>query len=1427
MNKKLLSLLLIIALCFTSFHGFAVQRSATSKAAGAGENVLKFGNFNTASDVQLFLSNGARREFWEDDCAGNANSGCIKFTVNNQFGNSYIMFPNVIGETYDISFYAKADSEQSLEFIPLFEQGPGGWDTSILLDKFSTGWKQYQCTYYCDGLNYQGTENTSNLKMFGIRIAGGATGYTFYLDNISITPRGDVAYDWSAEDFSAGSIFYDDVIPADTGFAAPQPYEAVTFTDMTNHWGRSTVEALASAGMLKGKEDGSFSPDANITRAEFIQMAMNLLRYVDTPYRGAYNDVSASDWYANTVQAAHDIGLIPSVMTSDGSFKPNQNITRQEAAVVMSVLAKARTTQPEIEQVKMFTDNCRISSWAKDGVYDAVAYKLIEGYPDGKFYPKNEMTRAEAATIMSRTVEAGGRLAVYVDGENGRDTNDGTLNAPVKTVDAARKLVQPYLADMENHIFVYIKEGTYKINSSIYWGPEDSGQNGFSVIYKSLGDEQPVFDMSQEYTGFQPHDETKNIYKIHVGQNNPARQAFFNGVRGTRARSEFVARTGETPWTMVNYTYYECDDLSFLELTNPQEVELVFYENWTNPRLKIANIEKTAQGRVRFIPDDLKWNPDKKIGYTNGSTFPGEHPAYVENAYELITNPGEWYINKNDGYLYYKLRDYEDYKTLVVNLPSTEGGFFIAGKSPKEKIHNLKFDNLAFKYSAWNYPGTLALYKDHQAGELLNYPGDGRLTGSRETAAVTVADAAYVDITNCTFAHLGGSGLGFREIFQNCNISGNHIYDTSGSGLTLGAAVKEDEGKVFDIYFKPKTYINYRIYNKVNNNLIHDYGTDYKGSVGFHASPGLKESEICNNEIYSAPYTGMHIGWEWATRDIEGTGTRELKVENNYIHDVLNTWIYDGACMYYNGATGDSLADMTETDYVTIKGNYCENTSNGTAPIYLDNGTTYYEVMNNVVGSPDYTKDYYVCNNVGKTSDGPRWLYLQFDSHDNYVHDNWYLAPSYTKDTSGNASVLENNIQVAENESWPAEAQAVVDNAGLEADYLAKYPDSIQKIDLNGVEKISFMGTGEKATLNVRGTMRKMNKVNMTPDKLMFSSSDESIATVDKNGVITAVGTGKCYVYVDYLDGDVIRTKFVEVVSGDSVQAVAVDAESYTVASGFEALVTPTITTKFGGSVEIESTEYVVENPEVLTVSEDGVMTGLADGTTTVKGVYQIDNEVYEHEFPVTVYSYATEDSVKHIENSTKMTAGSFLSASGWSVGATKFEDGVKIAHSQPSYYKTKSENALYSFDLMINNPNTWPSIALKCTDINGDYTNAQTYLIGFKPDHFELQRFDHGKRTMLFGDASFNPIYGAGAPNVLNGETMFEYGKRYSVTVGTIDEEDGVRVVLIVNGKPVYDYLDTAEGHIKGSGYMGMYAFSGDFTILPFTDQRFEEQGE
>ena len=98
-------------------------------------------------------------------------------------------------------------------------------------------------------------------------------------------------------------------------------------------WYNNAVSTLSNMGIINGYEDGTFKPNAPITRAEFTAIATRFFDYT-AEYEGAFNDVSRSAWYADCVQAAVDMGLVDGY--PDGGFHPNSNITRAEAVTIVN-----------------------------------------------------------------------------------------------------------------------------------------------------------------------------------------------------------------------------------------------------------------------------------------------------------------------------------------------------------------------------------------------------------------------------------------------------------------------------------------------------------------------------------------------------------------------------------------------------------------------------------------------------------------------------------------------------------------------------------------------------------------------------------------------------------------------------------------------------------------------------------------------------------------------------------------------------------------------------------------------------------------------------------------------------------------------------------------------------------------------------------
>ena len=135
-------------------------------------------------------------------------------------------------------------------------------------------------------------------------------------------------------------------------------------------WYNNAVATLSSMGVIKGYDDGAFRPDAPITRAEFAAIATRFFDYT-AKYAGAFDDVSASAWYAGSVQAAVDMGLAGGY--PDGGFHPDDNITRAEAVTIVNrVLGRAPDAEHLLGEdvMNVWPDNPR-GAWFYADVQEA------------------------------------------------------------------------------------------------------------------------------------------------------------------------------------------------------------------------------------------------------------------------------------------------------------------------------------------------------------------------------------------------------------------------------------------------------------------------------------------------------------------------------------------------------------------------------------------------------------------------------------------------------------------------------------------------------------------------------------------------------------------------------------------------------------------------------------------------------------------------------------------------------------------------------------------------------------------------------------------------------------------------------------------------------------------------------------------------
>lgn len=170
------------------------------------------------------------------------------------------------------------------------------------------------------------------------------------------------------------------------------------FSDTTMHWANDTIEKMKNTKIITGYKDDTFRPDSNMTRAEFVTVINRMLDLQEESSK-YIPDINRSNWYYSEIRKAVKVGIIQG--DSNGATHPEDNITREEAIVILSRAFKLKKTS---SSPKGYDDIENISEWAQKEVFSAIREGYITGYADNTIKPQNFITRAEALTMINRMI---------------------------------------------------------------------------------------------------------------------------------------------------------------------------------------------------------------------------------------------------------------------------------------------------------------------------------------------------------------------------------------------------------------------------------------------------------------------------------------------------------------------------------------------------------------------------------------------------------------------------------------------------------------------------------------------------------------------------------------------------------------------------------------------------------------------------------------------------------------------------------------------------------------------------------------------------------------------------------------------------------------------------------------------------------------
>jgi hypothetical protein len=499
---------------------------------------------------------------------------------------------------------------------------------------------------------------------------------------------------------------------------------------------------------------------------------------------------------------------------------------------------------------------------------------------------------------------------------NGSDTNPGTQAKPFATLERARDAIRELKRSgpLQEPVTVRLQSGVYPITREVRFGPEDSGTADCPITYTAAGSEPTVLDGGRRITGWQRHDErlwVANVPDVANGQWR-FRQLFVNGQQRVRARTpnEGYYRVAGCPEGTPKTVHYhkDCQTFEFkpgdirADWTNLSDVEVIVYHFWTDSHLPIRSVD-TRSNLVTFA---------HKAGKVFTDDFSEDGARYiVENVFEALDAPGEWYLNRATGQLFYYPMPGEDLATAEVVAPFAPAHLSLEGDlNGRRFVEHLRFRNLEFAYARFELP-----------------PGN---SNDRQGSASIPAAIKLRGARSCAFEHCRLSKLGTFafDVMAGCadnEFVGNEIKRVAAGGFRVNGGTDRNPP-----WERTRG-------NRITDNWLHHFGLDYPSAVGVLLM-NTEGNTVAHNRIQHGGYTGISVGWVWGYgRSV----SQHNRIEFNHIHH-LGGVLSDMGGIYTLGVSPGSV----------IRNNHIHDVDAnryGGWGIYLDEGSTHLLVENNVV----------------------------------------------------------------------------------------------------------------------------------------------------------------------------------------------------------------------------------------------------------------------------------------------------------------------------------------------------------------------------------------------------------------------------------------------------------------------------------------------
>jgi len=430
-----------------------------------------------------------------------------------------------------------------------------------------------------------------------------------------------------------------------------------------------------------------------------------------------------------------------------------------------------------------------------------------------------------------------------------REKTDGPFASITRARDAIRE-IKP----LSEPVNVILRGGTYFLSGTVVFNQKDSGTKECPINYMAYSGEKPIISGGKRITGpWKPYKGDIMVCKIDDGKWY-FRQLFANGKRQVRARIPY--NDFYYVEEAVSGTSFRFKEGQFKRWHNLDDVEVIVFHSWNESRLRISELNEEEKVVKFYDP-----KASHVIGWDGAG---GPNRYYIENVFEGLQHPGDWYLDQKTGELYYWNPD--DMDKLEIIAPALRQLIRIEGGIKEQHVQYINFSGITFSDTDWDLPEQ-------------GYPDCGDVGDIVEPSAITWENARYCSLENGCIRNVGTHAI---EITGYGNkVSGNEIYDTGSGGI------------ISRNYDKDSNIFSY--------NHIHQCGEVYPSAVGINIDDG--GGVVSHNLIHDISHSGIYARhWATKTQPIERANQEQaLIIEYNEIYDVMKN-INDGGGLFVRDA---------------------------------------------------------------------------------------------------------------------------------------------------------------------------------------------------------------------------------------------------------------------------------------------------------------------------------------------------------------------------------------------------------------------------------------------------------------------------------------------------------------------------------------------